>query len=245
MIRAIEGTIERRLLINYRVDPSVAASLLPAPFEPVLVGGVAVAGICLIQLRVRPQGLPQAVGVRSLSAAHRIAVTGPAGAHAVYIPRRDTTSRLARAVSGRFFPGHQHLAQGSLRDHHGHLHAELASYDGSTRIAIDATRATALPASSIFHSLDQASAFFHEGATGYSDRDTGGGFDSIEFETNAWMIEPIDIGHVESSFFSNTQRFPSGSAELDNALLMADIPHRWIAREGLRHPAPGPQDAPY
>jgi len=38
---------ERRLLVNYRVDPDVAATLLPAPLRPKLVNGWAVAGICL------------------------------------------------------------------------------------------------------------------------------------------------------------------------------------------------------
>lgn len=30
----VAGTIERRLLINYRVDPDAVATLLPAPFRP-------------------------------------------------------------------------------------------------------------------------------------------------------------------------------------------------------------------
>jgi hypothetical protein len=36
---AIRGTIDRRLLVNYRVDPSVAARLVPRPFRPLLVNG--------------------------------------------------------------------------------------------------------------------------------------------------------------------------------------------------------------
>jgi len=52
---AIQGIIDRRILVNYRVDPSVAAGLLPAPFRPKLVNGYAMAGICLIRLKqVRP-----------------------------------------------------------------------------------------------------------------------------------------------------------------------------------------------
>lgn len=35
----IEGEIERRLLVNYRVDPEAMARQLPAPFRPQLVGG--------------------------------------------------------------------------------------------------------------------------------------------------------------------------------------------------------------
>ena len=43
MVRApvMTATIERRLLINYQVDPEVLTRVLPAPFRPHLVGGVA------------------------------------------------------------------------------------------------------------------------------------------------------------------------------------------------------------
>lgn len=47
----IQGVIARRLLINYRVAPEVIARLLPAPFRPKLVDGMAIAGICLIRSR--------------------------------------------------------------------------------------------------------------------------------------------------------------------------------------------------
>lgn len=43
------GEIERRLLVNYRVDAGGVGRLLPEPFRPQLVDGAAVAGICLIR----------------------------------------------------------------------------------------------------------------------------------------------------------------------------------------------------
>src|SRR5215217_4728686 len=110
----MEGVIARRLLVNYRVAPEVLARLLPAPFRPQVVGGWGVAGICLIGLRaVRPRGLPAALGLASENAAHRIAVEwdeGGAVRHGVYIPRRDTSSRLTTALGGRLFPGVHHRA---------------------------------------------------------------------------------------------------------------------------------------
>ena len=87
---SMSSVIERRLLVNYRVDPEVAAKLLaplqlPAPLRPQLVNGWAVAGICLIRLgRLRPSRLPGWAGMRTENAAHRIAVewdsTGGRGA---------------------------------------------------------------------------------------------------------------------------------------------------------------------
>lgn len=55
----LSSVIERRLLVNYRADPAIVASLLPAPFRPQQIGGWAVAGICLIRLgQVRPPRVP-------------------------------------------------------------------------------------------------------------------------------------------------------------------------------------------
>ncbi|HVU64637.1 MAG TPA: DUF2071 domain-containing protein, partial [Phycisphaerales bacterium] len=63
---AIQGVIERRLLVNFRGDPEVVARLLPRPFEPVLVDGYAIVGICLIRLSgMRPAMMPVRCGVRS------------------------------------------------------------------------------------------------------------------------------------------------------------------------------------
>ncbi len=91
--------MERRLLVNYRVDPDLLASFLPAPFLPALVGGYGIAGICSIRLsQVRPAGVPAKLGLTSENAAHRVAVcwddaAGPVTG--VYVPRRDTSSRLS------------------------------------------------------------------------------------------------------------------------------------------------------
>jgi hypothetical protein len=38
----MSSVIERRLLVNYRVDPGVAARLIPTPLRPQLVNGWAV-----------------------------------------------------------------------------------------------------------------------------------------------------------------------------------------------------------
>jgi hypothetical protein len=67
----IKGIIERRLLINFRVDPQVAKKLLPKKFSPQLIDGNAVVGICLIRLAaIRPSFLPSFIGLGSENAAH-------------------------------------------------------------------------------------------------------------------------------------------------------------------------------
>ncbi|HXT52418.1 MAG TPA: DUF2071 domain-containing protein, partial [Thermoanaerobaculia bacterium] len=94
-IPVIRGVIERRILVNFRVDPAALAAVLPEPLRPKLVGGYGIGGICLIRLRdIRPRLVPKAFGIRSDNAAHRIAVEWPGGGEGVYVPRRDTNSRL-------------------------------------------------------------------------------------------------------------------------------------------------------
>ncbi len=108
-IPIIRGLIDRRILVNFHVDPDVLAKVLPQPFRPKLVNGVGVAGVCLIRLKhIRPRFWPAMLGVSSENAAHRIAVQWEAGdelREGVYIPRRDTSSRLNSLVGGRLFPG--------------------------------------------------------------------------------------------------------------------------------------------
>ena len=65
----IRGVIDRRILVNFHVDPGVLAGLLPAPFRPKVVHGVGMVGICLIRFRrVRPAFLPAWLGISSENA---------------------------------------------------------------------------------------------------------------------------------------------------------------------------------
>src|ERR1700692_2401811 len=97
-IPVIRGIIDRRILVNFRVDPDVLARIVPAPFRPKLVKGAGMAGVCLIRLKgIRPRVVPAVMGISSENAAHRIAVEWDQGGETkegVFIPRRDTSSRL-------------------------------------------------------------------------------------------------------------------------------------------------------
>src|SRR3984893_10338567 len=96
-IPVVQGLIDRRILVNFRVDPDVLTRMLPKPFRPKLVRGAGMAGVCLIRLKhIRPRFLPSFVGIGSENAAHRIAVEWDENGQyreGVFIPRRDTSSR--------------------------------------------------------------------------------------------------------------------------------------------------------
>ena len=65
-IPTIQGLIDRRVLVNFRIDPEVLAKVCPAPFRPQVVNGYGVAGICLIRLKqIRPRMLPAFLGIGS------------------------------------------------------------------------------------------------------------------------------------------------------------------------------------
>src|SRR5689334_16048143 len=107
-IPVIRGLIDRRILVNYRVNADLLASLLPTPFRPQIVHGFGMVGICLIRLRqVRPRGWPAWLGISSENVAHRAAVEWDDHGvirEGVFIRRRDTSSRLNSWAGGRLFP---------------------------------------------------------------------------------------------------------------------------------------------
>ena len=226
----VKGVIERRLLVNFRVDPEAVRRILPDPFEPKLVNGHAIAGICLIRLgQIRPRGFPGWVGIGSENAAHRIAVTWREdGEHreGVFIPRRDTSSRFNAAVGGRLFPGVHHHAHFDVREQEGFYHVAFTSDDGTAHVLVEGTVAGSLPGTSTFGSIEEASSFFEAGSVGYSPG-SGNRLDGLELRTFRWQVEPLNVSRVESSFFSDAQSFPPGSCKFDCALVMRNIDHEW------------------
>jgi hypothetical protein len=231
---AIRAVMERRLLVNYRVDPELLAALLPAPFRPVLVGGYGVAGICLIRLgQVRPEGVPARAGMRSENAAHRVAARwdGPDGpVTGVYIFRRDTSSRLVTLAGGRLFPGWHHLASFRVEEHEGRFRVQAGSRDGEIRLLVAGHLAADLPPGSIFADVASASRFFRCAPVGYAATPTEGRFDGVELETAGWGLRPLHLDEVSSSFFDDPARFPPGTAVTDSAFLMGGVATTWRPR---------------
>ena len=237
-IPVVRGIIDRRILANFHVDPEVMARALPAPFRPKLANGYAIGGICLIRLRgIRPRFLPGSWGIGSENAAHRIAVEWDADGErreGVYIPRRDTDSRLTALVGGRLFSGIHHLATFKVEESDDRFSVALVSDDGDTSVRVSGRITDRLPESSVFPTVADASAFFEAGSLGYSLTRTTGRFDGLELRCEDWHVEPLEVDAVQSSFFEDESRFPPGSVELDCALLMRGIRHEWHGREDLR-----------
>jgi hypothetical protein len=227
----IRGLMDRRILVNFRVDPAVLAGIVPAPLRPIEVAGQGIAGVCLIRLRhIRPWPLPAWLGLRSENAAHRIAVEWDEGGvcrTGVYIPRRDTSSRLNTLVGGRIFPGLHHPARFNVHESGGNYRVRIDSDDDAVHIAVHGHIAASLPADSVFPSLADAAKFFERGSLGYSPTANPRRLDGVELCNRTRNVVPLAIDHVESSYFDNPALFPPGSIELDSALLMRGIDHDW------------------
>ena len=227
-IPTITGIIDRRVLVNYAVDPDIAKTIVPAPFKPKIINGNAIAGICLIRLKnVRPKGLPAFMGFGSENGAHRIAVEWMVGdklEEGVYIPRRDTSYRVNTLLGGRVFPGKHFKAKFEVNENAGKYHIAFKSSD-DTIISVDAQLTDKFNPNSIFRDLATASAFFQAGSTGYSPN--GSIYEGLYLNTQTWQVKPLEVSQVISSYFEDEKIFPKGSVRFDNALLMTNTRHEW------------------
>ncbi len=232
------GVIDRRILVNFAIEPQVLDPVLPDRFRPRTVDGPAgeraIGGICCIRLTaMRPRGLPAAVGVTSENAAHRIGVEweGDDGEtrSGVYVPRRDTSSRLNSVFGSRSFGRHYH-ADFAVTEDADRYRLHMRNDDHDVTVEVDAMETDGLPDGSVFPDVGAASAYHECGAVGYCPTPTGDRLAGVELATDEWHVEPLSVESVRASFF---EQFPEDAVTFDNALLMCDIGHEWQPRRSF------------
>ena len=168
--------------------------------------------------------------MRTENAAHRISVEwdGPQGlSTGVYIPRRDSGSAINVLAGGRLFPGEHSFARFDVRETAQDLHVVFASHDETVSVSVDVRTAERFQGSELFADLAQASDFFRRGSAGFSATRGGQCLDGLELRTDSWHVEPVEVRSVRSTVFDDRDRFPPGSAVLDCALLMREVPVSW------------------
>ena len=236
-IPSISGTIARRILVNFRIDAEQMAAVLPAPFRPQLVKGYAIGGICLIRLKnIRPKFLPIPWGISSENAVHRIAVMWEVEGQTqcgMYIPRRDTDSRLYTLASGTVFPDIHHYARFQVKEDEETFSVSMQSKDAQVNLKVTGTISPKLPAGSVFGNIQQASEFFEQSTQRYSNSKTDGEFEGLELQCQNWQIMALDVSEVQSSYFEDRSRFTADAVQFDCALLMRSVVHEWHARPQL------------
>lgn len=225
---AVRGTIRRRLLINAVVDPDEAARRLPTGLRPHVTPLGTVVGCCLLEIDdVRPAALPAVAGITLRAAAHRISVEWDDGPGepvvGVYVPMRQTDSRLAVALGGRRFPGV-----------HARATAEVEARDGRVcwatdpcgpegyRVRVDAS----VP-------METAPAIVCEPVAGACVRadvgispDHRGVLETARMEPDHRRVREIAIEDLDSAFLSS---FTSGHAA--PSYLLADVGVTWTRAE--------------
>jgi hypothetical protein len=230
---ALNGTIDRRILINYRVKPEVVKSLLPSHLDPVVVNGYASAGICLLRLKsIGIKYSPSFLRITSENAAHRFLVTFEADGKrtkGVYIPRRDTDSMLNVIIAGKIFSWPHYPASFQVAEVSDSYSVKMQSRDDHSRLEIGARITDTFPTDSMFSSLDHASNCFKNCPIGISPSTTPKRFKTIELKTKAWAVKPLEVRSLRSSYFEDKSLFPDGTIHFDNALLMEGIEHEWLS----------------
>lgn len=230
----ITGTLDRRILLNYTLDPEYLSRFLPAPFKPRLYKGVGVGGVCMIRFAgLRPQWAPKIFGIDSENAAHRIAVEWEVNGkkfEGVYIPKRSTASKFNYAVGGRIFPGVFQMSDFLSNENPPLYHLEIKEKLGASSILrFDGEVTESLSKDSIFPSVDEASDFFAKGAVGYSLSKDKSHFQGMELKLLEWDIKPMKINDAFVWLFEKSKHFPPGASKLDSALLMRGLQHEWHA----------------
>lgn len=230
----LNGIIDRRILINFRVKPENVRALLPAHLEPLIINGYASAGICLLRLKnIGLKSSPSWLRITSENAAHRFLVKCPDGdrpENGVYIPRRDTDSILNVLLAGKFFSWPHYLAQFQVTESNGSYVVNMQSKDLNTSLQVRAKVTNLFPSDSMFDSIEHASECFHHCPVGVSPSTVPNRFKTILLRTKTWTLKPLDIQQLESSFFEDKSLFPEGTIHFDNALLMEGIEHEWLSQ---------------
>jgi hypothetical protein len=231
MFPVLEGIIARRILLNFRADPSAVQKLVPAPLEVEQYLGFAIVGICLIRLEhLRPKGVPSALGISSENMAHRVAIRYPVDKGikpGVFIWRRETDRKMVEFLGGRLFPGAHGGAKFEVIDETDFLQMTVSTTNQDADVSFVARRTSQWPENSLFQGLRNASDFFQQGDCGFSCSLRGDSVEGLQLRTLRWEMGPLEIEEQTCAFYQDALRFPTGSVTFDSALLMRGLPHEW------------------
>lgn len=227
----ITGILDRRILLNYQLDPDYLKKFLPKPFTPRLYKGMGVGGICMIRFSsLRPRFAPAFLGIDSENAAHRIAVEWEVKgikSEGVFIPKRSTASNFNYLAGGRIFPGVFQKSGFLVQEQQQNYKLEISEPECGTLVSFDGDLSDQLSPSSLFPSLEEASNFFAKGSVGYSLSRDKSHFQGMELRLLEWQIAPMKVNHASVRLYENNSIFPKGAAKLDSAMLMRNLKHEW------------------
>lgn len=233
--RVVRGWLRRRLLVNAVVDPDEAASRLPVGLRPHETSLGTVVGCCLLEISdLRPAPFPAFTGIEQRAAAHRISaewenddgetVVG------VWVPGRRTSSRLATALGGRWFPGVHERARVEVHEQPAGLSWRVDDGQGFS-IAVDvADSVTVSATATAAAACDPVAGTCLAAAVGISSGHRGE-LEAARMQPERRDAREVAVERLESRFVSSFR-----SAQLAPAYLMEQVGVTWT-------PAPGPSAA--
>jgi len=226
---AIRGVVDRRILINYRVPTDSLQTVLPEPFRPrETEDGMGLGSVCIMRLKnERPRLVPSMFGTSFETVTHRISVEHEDGddiRESVYVPRRDTSSRIGTLAVKRLMPGECENAEFETDEKRDRHHVRVNCDTEFVRASVE--EGGRIPEDSVFDSVDEASSFFLDACVRYSR--SGSQHDAVEFQPYDWNMSPLRPLKLRSSYF---ERFEG--SEFDSAFLMNNIKHEWHRRKPI------------
>jgi len=229
MAPAIRGVVDRRILINYRVPTESLEAVVPEPFRPrEAEKGMGLGSVCIMRLKnERPRLVPSMFGTSFETVTHRISVECDEGGekkNCVYVPRRDTSSRVGTLAVKRLMPGDCEDAEFETDEKQDRHHVRINCDTEVIRASVE--EAEKLPEDSVFGSIEDASQFFLDACIRYSR--SGSQHGAVEFRAYDWNMSSLRPLKVRSSYFERLE-----GSEYDSSLLMNDIKHEWHRRKPI------------
>jgi len=205
--------VRSRVLVLYRVDPGVAAGLLPAGMRPRLHHDQAVGLICFTRLgSLRSRFLPTR-GAMSDHLDYRFAVERD-GTEKSWVLHRETSSWLGGRLGERIVRGKYVRSRFEIQEGTFELELRVESERGE-ELYLRAEACGTSPAKLVPTPHDLERYLMACGAAEPHDV-LAPEVDRIDAQ-DGFAPQPLSIFELRSSFFENRQLFPSGTATVDGA----------------------------
>ena len=225
---ALSGRIERRICIQYRINPSVARRFLPDHIRPKLYQGSALGGICVFRFApARARILPIPLGFGTELAWHRIAVEWDAGAtvaHGQYLLRCEADSRPSARLTPKVLPCSEPAARITVRSNDGGLSISMKSVDGNGDLNLAAVPDDHWPEDSVFPSAKAAQLALSGGHVLWPSNERGE-TEGFEVAAGQGTVASLTSHGIDSAWYDDRDRFPLGSIGFDSALLISRANH--------------------
>ena len=225
----IHTVFRRCFLVNFAVDPSELASVLPAHIEPDVRDGEAYLSVVVGEMeRLRPLGVPRLLGFTYDQIVYR-AVVRCGDERGVHFLRSDADSRTMTILGNlmSFFRFHRSRVRFTERGDELDLDVTTRSTPAAGIAATYTTGAAAdrLPATSVFADLNDAKRFLVELYAAFLYEPGSDSVDVVRIERGEWNIRIVDDRRARYDFM--TAGAPFTSARLDSVFWVGDVPYRW------------------